>query len=43
MLYLDRTAARRRRWCSMRRCGNSAKAATHRKRATTAPGGSADS
>ena len=36
MLYLDRTPGRRRRWCSMRRCGNSAKAARHRGR--TAPG-----
>ncbi|MET7935509.1 CGNR zinc finger domain-containing protein [Streptomyces sp. NPDC005322] len=36
MLYLDRTAARRRRWCSMRRCGNSAKAAKFRNRQATA-------
>lgn len=33
MLYLDTTPGRRRRWCSMKRCGNSAKAARHRTRA----------
>lgn len=32
MVYLDSTPGRRRRWCSMRRCGNSAKAAKHRDR-----------
>ncbi|SEO31957.1 Conserved protein containing a Zn-ribbon-like motif, possibly RNA-binding [Actinacidiphila rubida] len=33
MLYLDSTPGRRRRWCSMRRCGNNAKAARYRDRA----------
>jgi predicted RNA-binding Zn ribbon-like protein len=37
MLYLDGTSGRRRRWCSMQRCGNSAKAARHRGRATPGP------
>ncbi|MFI1098674.1 CGNR zinc finger domain-containing protein [Streptomyces sp. NPDC020917] len=37
MLYLDGTPGRRRRWCSMRRCGNNAKAARHRGRAGAAP------
>jgi predicted RNA-binding Zn ribbon-like protein len=32
MLYLDDTAGGRRRWCSMRTCGNRAKAARHRSR-----------
>ncbi|WP_225845745.1 ABATE domain-containing protein [Streptomyces sp. HPF1205] len=32
MVYLDTTPGRRRRWCSMRRCGNTAKAAKHRDR-----------
>jgi predicted RNA-binding Zn ribbon-like protein len=32
MLYLDRSRGQRRRWCSMNRCGNSAKAARHRAR-----------
>ncbi|MFJ4637766.1 CGNR zinc finger domain-containing protein [Streptomyces hygroscopicus] len=41
MLYLDHTPGRRRRWCSMRLCGNSAKAAKHReRRAAAAPAGS---
>lgn len=35
MLYLDRTPGGRRRWCSMRICGNNAKAARHRE--TSAP------
>lgn len=30
MLYLDRSRGQRRRWCSMDRCGNIAKAAHHR-------------
>jgi predicted RNA-binding Zn ribbon-like protein len=38
MLYLDGTPGRRRRWCSMRRCGNNAKAARHRDRAAAPPG-----
>lgn len=38
MLYLDATPGRRRRWCSMRRCGNNAKAARHRDRAAAGPG-----
>jgi predicted RNA-binding Zn ribbon-like protein len=33
MLYLDRSRGHRRRWCSMARCGNSAKVARHRSRA----------
>ncbi|MBY8878808.1 CGNR zinc finger domain-containing protein [Actinacidiphila acidipaludis] len=37
MLYLDGTPGRRRVWCSMRRCGNSAKAARHRGRAAADP------
>lgn len=37
MLYLDATPGRRRRWCSMQRCGNNAKAARHRGRTATAP------
>ncbi|MFS7874193.1 ABATE domain-containing protein [Streptomyces asiaticus] len=41
MIYLDVTPGRRRRWCSMRLCGNSAKAAKHRQRqASAAPAGS---
>jgi predicted RNA-binding Zn ribbon-like protein len=30
MVYLDRSRGRRRRWCSMSRCGNAAKVARHR-------------
>lgn len=30
MIYLDTTQGRPRKWCSMQRCGNSAKAARHR-------------
>ncbi|AEM83562.1 protein of unknown function DUF1470 [Streptomyces violaceusniger Tu 4113] len=38
MVYLDHTPGGRRRWCSMRLCGNSAKAAKHReRRAAAAP------
>jgi predicted RNA-binding Zn ribbon-like protein len=37
MLYLDRSRGRRRRWCSMARCGNSAKAARHRARIAEQP------
>jgi predicted RNA-binding Zn ribbon-like protein len=33
LFFLDRTQARRRRWCSMAVCGNRAKQAAHRKRA----------
>lgn len=36
MLYLDRSRGHRRRWCSMERCGNAAKAKQHRTR-TAAP------
>ncbi|MEU0287562.1 CGNR zinc finger domain-containing protein [Streptomyces sp. NPDC006147] len=32
MLYLNPAAGRSRQWCSMRRCGNNAKAAAHRRR-----------
>ncbi|MFE8952682.1 CGNR zinc finger domain-containing protein [Streptomyces althioticus] len=39
MLYLDPPSGRTRQWCSMRRCGNNAKAAAHRRRrAATAEG-----
>lgn len=37
MLYLDRSRGRRRRWCSMGRCGNGAKVARHRARVTADP------
>ena len=33
LLFIDRTRARARRWCSMAVCGNRAKQAAHRKRA----------
>lgn len=36
MVYLDHTPGGRRRWCSMRLCGNSAKAAKHRERRAAA-------
>ncbi|MFD8093549.1 CGNR zinc finger domain-containing protein [Streptomyces malaysiensis] len=36
MVYLDHTPGRRRRWCSMRLCGNNAKAAKHRLRQASA-------
>jgi predicted RNA-binding Zn ribbon-like protein len=32
LLFLDRTRARARRWCSMAVCGNRAKQAAHRTR-----------
>ncbi|MFD0336984.1 CGNR zinc finger domain-containing protein [Streptomyces erythrogriseus] len=39
MLYLNPASGRARQWCSMRRCGNNAKAAAHRRRrAATAEG-----
>jgi predicted RNA-binding Zn ribbon-like protein len=38
MIYLDTGRGRPRRWCSMQRCGNSAKAARHRRRKTGDPG-----
>jgi predicted RNA-binding Zn ribbon-like protein len=34
LLFLDRTKSHARRWCSMALCGNRAKAAAHRSRAT---------
>ncbi|MEZ7155299.1 ABATE domain-containing protein [Streptomyces sp. MAD19A] len=34
MLYLNPSSGRARQWCSMRRCGNNAKAAAHRRRRT---------
>lgn len=34
LMFVDRTRGRRRRWCSMAVCGNRAKQATHRERAT---------
>ncbi|WP_306185449.1 CGNR zinc finger domain-containing protein [Streptomyces sp. MK5] len=36
MIYLTSGSGRPRRWCSMQRCGNSAKAARHRHRKTVA-------
>ncbi|MFF4768751.1 CGNR zinc finger domain-containing protein [Streptomyces sp. NPDC001255] len=38
MIYLVPLGARERRWCSMSQCGNRAKAAAHRARATQATG-----
>jgi predicted RNA-binding Zn ribbon-like protein len=35
--FFDRSPAGRRRWCSMRTCGNEAKARRHRERARSAP------
>jgi predicted RNA-binding Zn ribbon-like protein len=35
LIFLDRTKAHRRRWCSMAACGNRAKVAAHRARAAT--------
>ena len=37
LLFLDRTHARTRRWCSMSICGNRAKQAAHRKRSLGKP------
>lgn len=37
MIYLDVARGRARRWCSMQRCGNSAKAAQHRRRTSQTP------
>ena len=37
LLFLDRTHARTRRWCSMSICGNRAKQAAHRKRSPGKP------
>lgn len=34
LMFLDRTKAHARRWCSMAVCGNRAKAAAHRARAS---------
>jgi predicted RNA-binding Zn ribbon-like protein len=34
ILFIDRTKASKRRWCSMALCGNRAKSATHRARAS---------
>jgi predicted RNA-binding Zn ribbon-like protein len=34
LLFLDKTKSHARRWCSMALCGNRAKAATHRARAS---------
>ncbi|NEC49196.1 CGNR zinc finger domain-containing protein [Actinospica acidiphila] len=39
MLYLNPPSGRARQWCSMRRCGNNAKAAAHRRRRTATAGG----
>ncbi len=36
MIYLDRSRGRRRRWCSMSRCGNAAKVARHRSQSASA-------
>lgn len=37
MVYLDQSQKRTRRWCSMRECGNRAKASAHRARRAGAP------
>jgi len=37
LLFLDDSQARRRRWCSMDRCGNLAKVAGYRSRSRAAP------
>ncbi|MFE2642637.1 CGNR zinc finger domain-containing protein [Streptomyces nigra] len=42
MIYLDTPGGRTRKWCSMQRCGNQAKAASHRRRTTRAVGPPAD-
>jgi predicted RNA-binding Zn ribbon-like protein len=39
LLFLDRTKAHARRWCSMAVCGNRAKAAAHRARRARNDGG----
>ncbi|MFJ9999224.1 CGNR zinc finger domain-containing protein [Streptomyces werraensis] len=39
MLYLNPESGRPRQWCSMRRCGNNAKAAAHRRRRAATAGG----
>ena len=39
MVYLESPGARARKWCSMRRCGNQAKAQQHRSRAGQVSGG----
>jgi predicted RNA-binding Zn ribbon-like protein len=36
-VFVDRSAAGRRRWCDMRTCGNRAKVARHRQRARSSP------
>ncbi|MGA5515585.1 CGNR zinc finger domain-containing protein [Streptomyces pseudogriseolus] len=38
MLYLNPASGRPRQWCSMRRCGNTAKAAAHRRRRSATDG-----
>jgi predicted RNA-binding Zn ribbon-like protein len=38
LLFIDRTHGRARRWCSMGICGNRAKQAAHRRRASTKKG-----
>ncbi|WP_208115591.1 CGNR zinc finger domain-containing protein [Labedaea rhizosphaerae] len=37
MIYVDSPGGRPRKWCSMQRCGNRAKAAQHRRKAGAAP------
>ncbi|WP_432164257.1 CGNR zinc finger domain-containing protein [Streptomyces tendae] len=39
MIYLDTTRGRPRKWCSMQRCGNTAKAARHRRQHSKAAAG----
>jgi predicted RNA-binding Zn ribbon-like protein len=39
LLYLDRSRARRRRWCEMERCGSRAKMASYRRRGRSSGGG----
>lgn len=37
MIYLDAVRGRTRKWCSMQRCGNQAKAASHRRKSGSHP------
>lgn len=39
MIYVDTPGGRPRKWCSMRRCGNQAKAASHRRRSSPSQDG----
>jgi predicted RNA-binding Zn ribbon-like protein len=37
MIYVDAARGRPRKWCSMQRCGNQAKAAAHRRKSSPSP------